>query len=522
MIAPPSDSVQQSSAAAAAAGHQQAHSDGADSDSDWDDDDDFVVKKINIKIKPIAQLTPGKISASVDELRATVGTWKSMGNVNLTKPNSRRSVHQSTMLLHKMPLDTASVPPAIQAEFGSHDFMPPPLNQVPKAPLSPPALNQPPIFAPLASTPNGELETSPFDVGNLVPLMMPSGEAAPPTAPQSIAPLRQQQQQQQFVSQPPRKQPYQPVAFATQECLNVRTSMSPEGGISTSLVGHIKMALPRSIIEVDPDYFTNNELLVQLASSMRWSSVRVDNEFVRLLREEQDPSENHEFLKIMSLNMRAAYEFVRQRFNKQPGSNYFLLPELASYTIRSRDEPAKEGSAFYSPEQPFDDQIPPTGRRHISPIRVVTHWLCDLSVTKVRVDIEFLEDSVGELTSRIEPEDISNLKLSMQVNGNVVSQQSKPEATWSPIDSRLTWSFSSLRELIGANKVSSCLAKLTLADGPSTPSATSIQFAISGKTISGTRLDLLESHSSSGLAYKLARQKQEVRTGTFECEPPCQ
>jgi hypothetical protein len=74
-----------------------------DSDSDWDDDDsdddsddDFVYKKIkNIRIKPAAQVTPGKIGAPVDELKAVVSSWKSMGNINLVKPNSRRSQYQA-------------------------------------------------------------------------------------------------------------------------------------------------------------------------------------------------------------------------------------------------------------------------------------------------------------------------------------------------------------------------------------------------------------------------------------------
>lgn len=69
----------------------------SNSDSDWDDDD-FGSKKINICIKPIGQQAKESISASVDELRATVGTWKSMANINLTKPNSRRH-HASTLYL---------------------------------------------------------------------------------------------------------------------------------------------------------------------------------------------------------------------------------------------------------------------------------------------------------------------------------------------------------------------------------------------------------------------------------------
>lgn len=71
-----------------------ACSDGSlNSDSDWsdDDNDDFSFKKIKINIKPITQLTPDKQISSVDELKAVVGSWKQITNVNLVKPNSRRN-----------------------------------------------------------------------------------------------------------------------------------------------------------------------------------------------------------------------------------------------------------------------------------------------------------------------------------------------------------------------------------------------------------------------------------------------
>ena len=68
------------------------------SNSDWDSDDDYATKKINIQIKPISQLTPNSVSASVDELRATVDTWKSLANIPLNKTNSRRH-HRSSVLL---------------------------------------------------------------------------------------------------------------------------------------------------------------------------------------------------------------------------------------------------------------------------------------------------------------------------------------------------------------------------------------------------------------------------------------
>ena len=63
----------------------------SDSDSDWDDDDDDFVGRIDIKIKPATHMTPNTAQASMDQLKATVGTWNSAGTLNLFKTNSRRS-----------------------------------------------------------------------------------------------------------------------------------------------------------------------------------------------------------------------------------------------------------------------------------------------------------------------------------------------------------------------------------------------------------------------------------------------
>ena len=63
--------------------------------SDWSDDDDLLSKKINIRIKPVTQMAPSsKVGATEDELRAVIGTWKSMRNINLIKANSRRAQNQ--------------------------------------------------------------------------------------------------------------------------------------------------------------------------------------------------------------------------------------------------------------------------------------------------------------------------------------------------------------------------------------------------------------------------------------------
>lgn len=438
---------------------QQTHSDG-DSDSDWDDDDDFVAKKINIKIKPITQMTPGKISASMDELRATVGTWKSMGNINLVKPNSRRS------------------------QYIQHQ--PAPLLQAPNRP--PPATN------------------------------------------------------------PDQQQHLLPVALAVQECLNVRTLLGPNGESSTSLIGHVKMAVPRKIIEMNLSQFENNDLILDMSTSRAWSEFQLNDQFVRRLLPTDDSEHqpgnmtNGEFYlngssskssngtmesnqainntAKLSVNMKSVYSYSKDLYQRQPVSTYFLLPELLNYKIvrslkqQQQEEPVSNGYAHLI----NDDLVDPC----LNPIEPVAHWLCDLSVTKVRIDMECLEEKLN--ACGIAPGDVKNIKIILRVNGGVESQQSKPPAVWSPIDSKLSWSFSDLNELIRCstlNGVTSCLAKFNLNDGPSTPDDMEIQFSIMGKTLSGTQITLDSKQSQEAKnSYLITKRKFEVRTGRFKCEPP--
>lgn len=428
----------------------------------------LLQKKINIKIKPIAQLTPSKMSASVDELRATVGTWKSMANVNLVKPNSRRSLHQSTLQLNR-----AST---IMMQERTDNIL---SSTAPLQPTEPmmminTRLNQPPV-------------------------------AMPPPVLATAANLKA------FLV---------PVAFATQECLHVRTLMSSDGESATSLIGHIKMAAPRQIVDMNPSYFVNNVLAVNILTSKRWSSCSTNQQFAKEIRHGLNSSQQnidtstYAETKQLSIDMNQVYLFARQSYQKQPESKYFLLPELMSHTIRSHDVIGADEN----------NQLGGSAATDISPIRAVAHWLCDLDVTKVRIDLEFLEDLIQqqqhEDTQRLKPSDIENVKLVLQVNGKVLTQQSKPAATWSPVSSQLTWSFNNMAELIDmattVSGISSCLAKMDLDDGPSTPSDVSLQFSINGKTLSGTKL--LLPNPSAG--YKIVRQKCEVKTGTFKCEPP--
>lgn len=414
----------------------------ADSDSDssdWDSDDDFTTRKISINIKPISQVNNQKISSSVDELRATVGTWKSLANINLVKPNSRRH-HQSTVQLEN--IDTTKSPASEQSK--QHQ--------------------------------------------------------------------QKQQQQQTNILSPSKGSQFSdvsrvPVAFAVQESLDSRLMPASNNSNSEYLIGHIRMAVPPCL--ADPlSSFHQQDLEFSLESSIVPYKIQVNGNFVeRVNNPNTEMDMSNRSAESYRINMEAVREFARKRSRMESGSKYFLLPELLRYYTHSGPSirPIAGNGSHHSHQSELDLQV--------NPINVVSHWLCDLNVTKVRIDISLIDNTPNGF-SPLTSDDIKNLKVSLQVNSDVNSHHSKPDANWNPLDSRLTWSFASLTNFIqssGNDEINSCLARFNLNDGPSTPGSVNVQFSINDKTLTRTRVAVTSPNS-----FCLAKQKYEVRSRLTE------
>lgn len=467
-----------------------ANSDG-DSDSDWDDDDDFSSKKINIKIKPIAQVTPSKISASVDELRATVGTWKSLANINLVKPNSRRH-HQSTLQLNN--IDGNERPISMLVPTAA-----PPVNLSEKFNISSESTGQDnnsknchqrySMMTDNISTFSGIIKNE-FVQNDI----LSNGDCLKPSSSDILnAGIHSYFNGTASSDNVSTKLP---VAIAIQECLNAKFFRHCEDANQSYLIGRVKMAVPPKILDKKHSDL-DQKLELTLMSSIPFDTIDINEEFVCKADNTTDsgppflPSSSRK----IAIDMQAVQTFVKKQSLTQQDVRYHLLPTLLTYGIRSQDKNEKPTACMY-------------------PLKVVSHWLCDLDITKVRVDIQFIESALEEFG--FTTDDIRNLKINMQLDGGVISYQSKPNANWNPLESRLTWSFSNLTELIQKstlNSVTSCLARFDLNDGPSAPSDVDLQFSIAGKTVSGSHVILNTTNN-----YLIIKQKHEVRTGHFRCQ----
>jgi len=135
-------------------------------------------------------------------------------------------------------------------------------------------------------------------------------------------------------------------------------------------------------------------------------------------------------------------------------------------------------------------------------------WKCENDHTDIRVDYQY--NSQCTISAPL-----LNLSFSTEVNGGVGQVNSKPEATWSSTNNRLLWR---LTELSRHGECSGSLkARLSLTNGPSTPSSTVAQFQINEHTLSGADLQLCSSGEEGG-AYRLSLLKKKTMSGKYVCE----
>lgn len=464
-------------------------------DSDWDDDD-FGTQKFNIKIKPVAQVSPSKISASVEELRASVGTWKSMANINLARPKSRRH-HQSTVQLSNEDLNQNDQlrPACTPPHPGTHLN-----NQVDQNEVF---LGNMQSIMPASSFMTLEPSRSSSNV--LTPINITNKQEVHLDMQGSYSSVTPHPQSSIGLSVVPRHGSMStssqiPVAFVVQESLNVRSRISHEGTSLTYLIGRLKLALPINALE---NIKSSDDLVLSLITTVPWDRVDLNKQYTTDTDDVQDKIRHftsESLNKRLSINMDSVKTYAQGLELQTHHKSYIVTPELLKYTIRSQDR--------------YDDtMINP--KHQLNPVEATSHWLCGAEAIKIRIDLKLIENALANQT--LSHRDIRNLRISVCVNARVISQVSKPEADWIASESRLVWFFPTMETLHLAssmNGVTSCMARLEITGGLSEPSDIMLHFSIGGKTLSGTNVILDKSTN-----YRMVRQKFDVKTGLFVCEP---
>lgn len=516
------DSHSKSSSASRTTNNGVSNSD-SDSDSDWDDDDqDSANKKININIKPLSQVTPSKLSASVDELRATVEAWKPLGNLNLAKQATRRH-HKSTNLplhLSQYNLNTNGVNNTAtlyntnnlrRSSIGLRDnehssILKPSQTQQTQSPVVMndryADLNE--LFSNVSTLKKEPIQAE----SNLMLDIMPSRSI--PAHPLGVTKHGNNEQSSHQRDHDPfgfnhptinsrlsyshindslykEKTVVKPVnnpviiAVATQESINA-TFRGNEEDCVVQLLGYVKIAVPANLTKVPPG-MDMSKLCFRLENIAKLKKLYCNQELIK----KDNQSRSDSFEGPYEVDMPSFSRHILDLNRQKPLAKYYNI-EILRYTLKQEDLQSTS-----------------------SPLQMISHWQCDPNTTKLRIDLKYsdLYSSSGLTIS-----DIKDLKFSLKVDGGVTSFQSKPQGHWDTNTSELSWRFSDLMQAVDPiTCIGSLLARFDLSSGPTKPSLVNVHFAIPSRSLSGLQFKLVAP------GYRVSLFKSEVRAGRFVCEP---
>ncbi|CAI2738510.1 unnamed protein product [Dicrocoelium dendriticum] len=149
------------------------------------------------------------------------------------------------------------------------------------------------------------------------------------------------------------------------------------------------------------------------------------------------------------------------------------------------------------------------------PIHLCTYWRCERVATDFRLDYAahwpWDEHQPSTLTR-------GDLRINLQVDGDVTRMQSLPVGTWIPELHRATWRIPFAQEpdstIPAASTNGTVRAKFTLNRGPGRPQPVALQFFREECLASGMRLYL------EGSSYRMSLCKRRIIGDRYICDPP--
>ena len=76
------------------------------------------------------------------------------------------------------------------------------------------------------------------------------------------------------------------------------------------------------------------------------------------------------------------------------------------------------------------------------PLKLVCYWKCESTVTNFRLDYSYLPSSMKTMSGERKP--LSNLVISVAVDGVVRNALSKPSGQWSSEQSKMIWTLGAI------------------------------------------------------------------------------
>lgn len=184
---------------------------------------------------------------------------------------------------------------------------------------------------------------------------------------------------------------------------------------------------------------------------------------------------------VYDFNMPALTALLRKQYEQTSNASYFNI-DILKYHIKS-DSGANN-----------------------TPLHLVAYWKCESATTDVRIDYKYNPSALAS------PASITNITIIVPVDGGVTDMQSKPSGTWNPENGRATWRIAELSSHSEGGGLGSLRARFDLETGPSNPGILAAQFICQGTSLSGAEFELV------GFGYRLSLVKKQIVAGKYLCE----
>ncbi|XP_037527309.1 F-BAR domain only protein 2 isoform X8 [Rhipicephalus sanguineus] len=241
------------------------------------------------------------------------------------------------------------------------------------------------------------------------------------------------------------------------------------------------------------------------ALTFRVNTARFDNVLPNKNLVTLDASQSTSDRCVYEFNMSVLTGLLRRQHEQTPSASYFNI-DILKYHVRAGP-----------------------GARS-APLHLVAFWKTQEDNTDLKIDYEYNAKAlslpagtgptgVGPASANPAPSapglpPLTGLCLGVPMDGGVTSVQAKPPCVWNGETQRALWRLNDpLGGTAGGQRGGSLLARFALTRGPSTPRPLEARFVCEGATLSGASFELI------GQGYRVSLVKRQILSGKYLCEP---
>ncbi|GIY15852.1 f-BAR domain only protein 2, partial [Caerostris extrusa] len=179
-----------------------------------------------------------------------------------------------------------------------------------------------------------------------------------------------------------------PLAVAFNEVVNACFKGTDELRCQVRLMGDMKVSFPAGIVQVLANNPSPAHLVFRLSKASKLENILPNKQLISF----QSTKEQY----VYEFNMQALTGLLRKQYEQTPSASYFNI-DILKYHIR-----ALQGAKS-------------------TPLHLVAYWKCEPSSTDLRIDYKYNSSSLATASG------LSNINIIVPVNGSVTDVQSKPK-----------------------------------------------------------------------------------------------